>query len=909
MDFFVKALEIKNWAAKSEASLELPHLLRRLVCGTVTELEACDFPAYESTYKPGFDGVVRCKQGNAWVPSNVSVWEMGKDAGVATKANKDFKKRTKSNALSMEEKKETTFVFVTPREWKNKTDWAREKNKIGIWKEVRAYDATNLEQWLETTKAVTIWFGRKIGSRPLYVDDIESRWQAIANSAEHILVPELFLAGRAESQTSLSNWLDAEAGCLTVQTRSPKEVTDFFCAFVESFEADRRVELQSRTIIVENRDAWKILVDCHPANLIVEPTFELESDEITKAIANGHHVLRAVEPSTACSGNAISLERSPQFELSQFLEKSGYSPVVSQQHARAAGGSLAILKHRLAVNPSNLEPDWISEADSTIVTACLLLGGWNGLNEADRNAFAQLANRPYEEAEAKLQELANCTDPLLLNAAGCWRLISKDHAWAIFQSRISSDALNRFADLAVEILADDDPKYELPDDKRAFANIYGHTPMYSPIVKKHVAETLALLGAFGDGFAVASNTNIPATLARVVQHVLSPNATWHRWATLGIRLAMLAEASPKDFIKSVKAELSKSDSEFKKLLDDDGDDTMFSGCKHAGLLWALELLAWPKTHLLDAATSLMDLAKIDPGGRWGNRPMSSLNGILLHWIPHTTANVAERIQVLDRLIELDSEVPWRLLVSLLPQHLGHSDSAQQPYWRDWANDWVRGATRKESIEFCNAVARRVIEQADTDPDRWLKIFENVGLFPFDSRESFLSAAHRFAETQLSDENRRQVSEVLFEHIHRHRRHPNADWSIPKEILHELDKVLEKLQPKTASVRHAWLFKPYPDRFFRDGDVSKGEERLKEARANAITEIISKERFAGVLSLAEKAEAANCVGVALSETTEDKYVDALIPDLISEPDWQLDLIRGFVWNRWYPDNWDWVGSMH
>ena len=456
-----------------------------------------------------------------------------------------------------------------------------------------------------------------------------------------------------------------------------------------------------------------------------------------------------------------------------------------------------------------------------------------------------MTNKKYEETEASLHTLANCVDPLLINAAGCWRLISKDHAWALFQSRISADALNRFAPLAIEILVDDDPKFDLPDDKRAFANIYGHTPVFSPIVKKHVAETLALLGTFGESLAAASNTSIPATLAQVVQQILNPNATWHRWATLGIRLAMLAEASPRDFINSVRAELAKDNSEFKQLLDDNGADTMFNGCKHAGLLWALELLAWPKTYLHDAATVLMELAKIDPGGKWCNRPMSSLNGIFLHWIPHTTAKVEERTQVLDRLIEHDSETSWRLLVSLLPQHLGHSAPAQQPYWRDWANDWVRGSTRKESIEFCNAVAARVVNQAGTIPERWKKVFENVGRFPFDSRKSLLNAAHQFADTELSEENRRKLSEILFEHIHRHRSHPDADWSIPEEVLLELDKVLDKLQPNVASIRQAWLFKPYPDRFFRDGDVAKSEEMLKEARASAIAEILREEGWEAV----------------------------------------------------------------
>ena len=38
---------------------------------------------------------------------------------------------------------------MTPRNWPGKDKWVKEKEALGEWKSVRAYDASDLEQWLE----------------------------------------------------------------------------------------------------------------------------------------------------------------------------------------------------------------------------------------------------------------------------------------------------------------------------------------------------------------------------------------------------------------------------------------------------------------------------------------------------------------------------------------------------------------------------------------------------------------------------------------------------------------------------------------------------------------------------------------------------------------------------------------
>lgn len=914
MDFFVTARSIQHWADSLDARSVLPQIVRRLVIATVGDISEIDFPAYESIQRPGFDGIVDCTGGNAWVPAGRSVWELSTekdDRGQfkVAKANEDFDKRTVNTPRDEQER--SFYVCLTPRTFNRKRDWAQEKrdNKNSFWREIRAYDTIDLEQWAEAAPAgVRAWFGRLIGTRPHGVDDVAQRWSAISKAASCELLPSVFLAGREKSVKRVQQWLAAEPARLAIDCRSSVEVIDFFCAAVAAMDEDERIATESRAIVIHDPDAWEVLRSSTiPAVLVVEPSLLLSNEEIGRAVANRHHVLVATEPTILTGPRDSELERAREFELTKALEESGFAPVKAEHFARAAGGSLAILKQRLIPHGSKCFPRWASDISPEVITACLLLGGW-GSNESDELAFGLIAGREYAACETELQRMANSSEPLLLHAAGNWRLISKDHAWSLFEDRVAPPSLKEFESLAVEILADDDPRYLLPEHERFYANIKGHVPKYSETIKKHVAETLAFLGAFGSRLEAGSSINIEASVDRIVASVLSTTCTWHRWASLGSTLPLLAEASPSSFLRAVREDLDRVHPELVKLLNEEEDEPLFGRCNHAGLLWALEGLAWPKEHLGEVAEFLLTLSYRDaPESRWSNRPMNSLREILSYWMPHTTATVDERIQVLDLLILQNSEAMWPILVSLLPESTGGlSAPTHKPYWRSWADDWERGATRQDSIKFITATAESVIQQAGVDPGRWKYIFGQIGRFPYTVREQFLEAANTFSHGEISDIDRRTISEELSKQINQHRYFKDANWSLPPEMLDELELILERLKPQNCVLRNAWLFEQWPDRFFeRGGDHDDNRAALDVARQNAVREILDSEGFEGIESLVKHAVSPYTVGVALAETTGDEFVLRLIPACLDCDQRELELARGFIWNRYWPDNLKWV----
>jgi hypothetical protein len=80
-------------------------------------------------------------------------------------------------------------------------------------------------------------------------------------------------------------------------------------------------------------------------------------------------------------------------------------------------------------------------------------------------------------------------------------------------------------------------------------------------------------------------------------------------------------------LTALERDLSRADSPLVGFLGDEGKSSL-GECKHAGLLWALEGLAWTPAYLSRVCAVLVGLDERDPGGRWANRPGATAASIL-----------------------------------------------------------------------------------------------------------------------------------------------------------------------------------------------------------------------------------------------------------------------------------------
>lgn len=141
----ITANDIEAWASQNIAARSrFAVFLRTLVHSTGIGLTEVDLPGNDDAQRVGWDGRVVAGEGTPWVPSNCSGWEFGTNEDSKPKADGDYKKSV--DATDAADMASTEFVFVTPRRWPGKNAWVAKKKADGLWKDVRAYDSSNLEQ-------------------------------------------------------------------------------------------------------------------------------------------------------------------------------------------------------------------------------------------------------------------------------------------------------------------------------------------------------------------------------------------------------------------------------------------------------------------------------------------------------------------------------------------------------------------------------------------------------------------------------------------------------------------------------------------------------------------------------------------------------------------------------------------
>ena len=251
---WTRAIHFKNWADMQNARHTLPLLVRRLIRAIVPRESQVLVPAMEQVQRPGLDGIVETNASSQFVPEGKSSWEMGVSSDIKGKADDDFQKRTEGTTVDIQ--RETTFVFVTPREWRNKDDWAKGKREASDWHDVRVLDANDLEHWIELCPAVDLWFATENGRRPTGVDDIESHWQGLRAISTNALSPAVFLTGRKALTDSLKQWLDNECSSVLLSSDNARDALDYLAAFVSEDPEDAKLQ---RLIVVNDGEAWDVL--------------------------------------------------------------------------------------------------------------------------------------------------------------------------------------------------------------------------------------------------------------------------------------------------------------------------------------------------------------------------------------------------------------------------------------------------------------------------------------------------------------------------------------------------------------------------------------------------------------------------------------------------------------------------
>lgn len=896
---WIDTIDLKNWASRRDSQEYLPLLIRRLIRATVNKIDSISFPAGESIVYSGWDGRLESKEETEYIPKGLSLWELSTRKDVGTKAQKDYQNRKKNPLVP--NPSEATFIFVTPRVWKKKDKWVEEKKKEKFWRDVRVYDARDLEEWFEQAPAVGIWLAKYIEKYPQQnVYSLEDWWNEWSRVTHPPIPPELVLAGRNEQIEKVRKWLNSNPSPLVVQASTKDEALAFLSAVIFRLPEEEKEHFLSKSIVISDKGAFRHVITTCKGSLLLMTKFE--KIEIVLSQHN-HHVFIPLSPDNTIAKDKIILPRLERDKFVSALKKMGIREEDAEKLSRDTARSLTVLRRHLS--PISKQPEWAKPEKAREILPVLLVGKWDENKQGDKEIISEISGLQYNEFIRVLQTWLYQPDSPILKIGEIWRLTSPLDAFFALSQFLTKDDFEKLKKVSLKVLREIDPSLDLEPEKRWLASVYGKETKYSKTLREGIAQSLVLIAVFGDD----SNLDLPYSSQLWVDNIIREllnNADWKLWYSLSDVLPLIAEASPSSFLEAVEDSLSKKPSPIMGMFSET-DDSLTSHSAHPSLLWALEGLAWDPNLLGRVTLILGKLAKLDPGGKLANRPINSLRDIFLLWLPHTYATLKQRSGAIDILIRQEPEIGWKLLISLMPR----GDDVSFPTyklrfrWRQFSNKIDNRVTIKEYIESISTIVDKILKNVGKDSEKWAEIMEHYSDLPPQERERIIrelsSLVDLINDSQLGFWNK--LREILSDH----RSFPDAKWALPEKELKEIEKIYNRLEPKDIMKRYLWLFDDWPK--LLEGkereDYKKFEQIVTQKRIKAIQDIKAKLGTEGLIKLAEQSKNSHIVGTITAELPLADGEEESLFSLLSAEDKKVSFVQGYIWRKAFKNGDTWI----
>lgn len=883
-DAWATATQIADWSNRRESQDQLPRLIRRLVLVTTADAHTVSFRADEGIQLAGVDGRVATDRGSAFVPAGDSIWELGTGADPARKAMDDYAKRTTEVDPAL--RANSTFVFVTTRRWAGRDEWTEARRREKAWRDVRAYDADDLETWLEEAPSVHLWFSLRIDATPHGCTDLETWWSEWQHATNPVLTSAFVLSGRDAAAKEIVSRLGSTEHVFSIKAESRDESIAFFASTVETADAVDRDITFARSIVVHTESAWRHLAASRNP-LILIPTFDV-SDLIASATKRNHTVVIPLGAGDLEPDSLIGVGPIAREPIIDFLDPGKTGPRnEAWEKASLARRSMTAFRRSIALAPSLRKPAWAAPTVARNVIGALLLSSWNEAHPGDKEVLEAVTGRTYEETIGALLPWTNATDPLLRRRGTLWYLVSTEDAWRQIGAFVSRDDLVRLEAAALRVFGVVDPRLDLAPEKRWMAGMLLERPPYSTALRRGLAETIGLLGSrAGEDEPGFRNDVLTGFATGLLQRLFSNvRAEPRLWASIDDHLPDLAEGAPDVFLREIEHALDDPAEPLKIIFTDDARGGLFGpSSPHVDVLWALERLAWSPRYLGRVVRILGRLDAIDPKGKMVNRPAATLRSIFLPWLPQTAATVDERIEVLETWSNKDPQAAWTTLVSMLPEMHGIGHYSSVPKWHDWRPDESKGITHGEYWKSVHFSASKLIALAGDDSNKWNDLVPTLAQFPEPELNLALDKLTQLDVAGLSAANRAAIWDGLRTLVAHHRNFAHADWAMPAERVSAIDAILERFSPQDVVARFAWLFghRPeLPDATSRMDNFAAYDAEIARHRSEAAQAILTSGGLSALDRVAEKADDPQSLGFALAKLgalpREDEFLQSHLAD--------------------------------
>lgn len=605
------------------------------------------------------------------------------------------------------------------------------------------------------------------------------------------------------------------------------------------------------------------------------------------------HVIRIVQ-SWNQDGGTITLDNLPNELRDEFRSK-----VITQMSIEPS------------VNATEMQiVDWNHNIHANALAVMNLIGSWDEKVEADSDIVGRFVDKylnDFDEFTKNIEEIKQIPDNPISKKEGIWKVTKRDILWEQLGSRIFDRHLETFKKIAIKVLSELDPAFQLPKDERYAANLYGKTPSYSSSLRKGISESLALLANKDKVLINCSHGKAKSVAVITVREILG-EADWQLWGSLNYLLPIIAEAAPEVFLDAIMKSLELNENPFVELYSQ--ESAGITGSNYlTGLLWALETLAWVPEYLIEVCVILGKLATLDKGGQWSNRPGNSLTTIFLPWLPQTLADMKKRTIALKTLCDELPDIGWELLIDLLPSNHGTSIFNPKPKWLIQVSEDI-SVTNKEYWEQISRYAELAFNMAEKSVKKLSELVKYIDRIDKTSIDKFILILSAPNIIELAEDERTPLWESLTHFINHHKRFADADWSWNEEQLQPIEILADKLAPLAPNKRYRLLFSDNTfDLYERRGDWKEQESKLNEKRLLAVTEVYQWGGNEAIECFISDVESPYRVGLSLGSISNEKTDQYFLSKrFMDDKKILLRFIEGYIFSCFQRKEWSWVDNL-
>lgn len=849
--YWIDSTDIANWAGSHNAKGNLPWLIRKLIRATHIQITSLEAPKGDDVYIGGYDLVVNAESAGPYVPFGVSFWELGTDVAPKGKAEKDYVKR--KNETKDYDPSHITYVFVTPRKWRDKEKWAKDKRDEKYWKDVQVLDAKNLEEWVELAPAIHIWFATIMGRNIEGLESLEEFWNEYSVGPDIKIPHSLLTVGREKQVAVVTKFYKESPDILAISANTTNEAIAFVAAVAIQNKDKTRDSIYSKTLIAKSYLSFKQIIKSKTFLTII-PTFP-ENINFQEAINAGHKIILPRKmPQLGNKAIALPLPNREGFVKS--LEEAGFGMTHAETLRRESGRQIAALR-RILKFPETNQPIWnTAEAAADLIPA-LIAGQWQDNDEGDKEILNILfGETEYQACIKRLSKWMHLDDSPITKIGDTFRFISLSDTWVNLGHYILPQHIESLSKVSQIVLGEIDPSLELDLESRSFALLYDKQRKYSTKLRKGLASSLILLAMY-DNTGILANINFPQQKVNDIVFKILDNVTKEKLMSLKDIMPLLAEASPGVVLVLFESLINDGQKNLFESIYSEESSSIFAPVYHPTITRSIQAITNFPDYFARGILLLAQISAVDPGGNFSGRPHDLLTETLVPWNPHVVVPSTTQLKGFELLISRFPQIGIAVGVRILETDIIMHNMILR--FRSVQMSTKPNLTHLEISKYFSKIEELIMTNLTIDTESLPKLIQHSttsGNFQKKLREFILNNIEEIKEKQplIRSEIRKLIHHTLSYPISRK---ALEDAELP--AWQDLYKILE---PRNLIEKYKWLFADHwveLETGFPEDKYQEHEKLVEKRRIEALKDIETERGFEGIVEFAQSSEAAWVVG--------------------------------------------------